>query len=83
MNPEQTQRLEFENMPARCVEHVRRLDKLEARVDSVERRISGIEDLRMMVQLLVDRMRLVMWMTGVATTGIILGVIGLFFGKLQ
>lgn len=87
MNLEETQKIET-NQPLlpHCVTHIRRIDNIEARLEVVERRINGIEDLRTMVQLLVDRMKLVLWMTGVATTGILLGVIGMVFNiisKLQ
>lgn len=78
MDANQTQRIfPDDSLPARCIDHVRRLDKLEGRVDSVEKRIYGIEDLRMLVQLLADRIRLILWLTGIATGAIIVGVIGL------
>jgi len=87
MNIEETHKMEpAPPLLPHCVTHIRRIDNIEARLEVVERRINGIEDLRTMVQLLVDRMKLVLWMTGVATTGILLGVIGMVFniiGKLQ
>ena len=80
MTPNQTQRIYPDDpLPSRCMEHVRRLDKLEGRVDSGEKRIDGIEDLRMLVQLLADRIRLILWLTAIATSAIIVGVVGRAF----
>ena len=87
MNLEETQKIELEPpLHPHCVLHTRRIDNIEARLEVVERRINGIEDLRTLVQLLGDRMKLVLWMTGVATTGILLGTVEMVFniiGKLQ
>lgn len=73
---------EIEQLPARCVEHVRRLDRLEGRVDSVEARISGIEELKTLVQLLADRMRLIIWLSGICTGSIVVAIIGKVFEGL-
>lgn len=78
MAPADTQRIYPEEpLPVRCLAHVRRLDKLESRMESVEKRISGIEDLRTDVRLMSDRVRLILWLTGIATGAIIVGVIGM------
>jgi len=73
---------EIEQLPARCVDQVRRIDKLEGRMDSVERRISGIEELRTDVKLMADRVRLILWLTGIATAAIVVGMINNILGTL-
>ena len=72
-----------DDLPQRCVDNLRKLDLIESRLDRVEVRIDGIEDLKTLVQLLADRIKLILWLTGVATGGVILGVIGMFFAYLQ
>ena len=85
----QTQRVYDDAIPTRCIEHMRRLDRVEDRVDRLEDRMTDVEKLhnaisalQSTVAVLSDRVKLVLWMTGVATAGIILGVIGLFFKAL-
>ena len=71
----QTQRIYATDNPP-CASHEFRISHLEKRMDKVETLHDLLSKLSTNVEILNDRTRLLLWVSGIVATGIIMSVIG-------
>ena len=78
----QTQRM-YPNIDLPCTLHEHRLQQLEARMTAVEKTHEILGKLTVNVELLNDRVRLLLWVGGLIAGAFILGVVGSLLALLM